>query len=669
MREVFEKYFKHVDVIYFKTPSKIASVNYKKLVDELNEMKFDDDEVKKKKIKKMIFNINIGLLEKQRNTVRKSFVFNKMVDAFYYQEIYGGTINVINQLERDEEDELGFRDIISQEKHYVLNISDTKALMNGYRYIKELVLQNHNYAMNTAYETLLENNINVYSVKTDAFVIDMFNLKKAKELLKFSNAIGDWKWNSKYIIAYKQFCKQVSLLPSITKYTNETGTVKDEWDTDEIINEHILTNKRLMIRGVYAGSGKSYICKHMQSMGYKVLFVVHSNDLGQQCGCEWATINKFFSIAFGDERLTKFDYSNFDVIVFDEIYFHSPSKWELIWNFCIDNPDKIVLATGDTNQLKSPEKVSNIYKFEDYANHCIDLVFENNILLYECKRLKNEEDKLKLKDVKHLSLKTKTKYKDIIDKYFKWTDEIEMYENNIAYTNNTCKTVSKKIREMKGIKDEYIIGEEVICRKYMKIAGKKMNKNYRYEVANNDRFITLKHTCTGDMIDVKIYLVRKHFIYAYCFTAHSKQGCSVDGDIVIYDWNKWYVEREWFFTAITRARDFDRVKFFRYKDDEDDSSRKDVENYFRKKVAGCKEQDTKAGRDIEGDYVDVEFLMDLMNTNCECCGDILTIDMEDGNIVSNISCQRLNNDISHYKSNVVGYCVSCNCAFSNKISL
>ena len=107
-------------------------------------------------------------------------------------------------------------------------------------------------------------------------------------------------------------------------------------------------------------------------------------------------MNKLFSIAFGDERLTKFDYFDFDVIVLDEIHFHNPAKWALVWNFCIDNPDKIVLATGDTNQLKSPEKVSNIFKFEDFANHCIDLIFENNILLYECKRLKNEEDKVKL---------------------------------------------------------------------------------------------------------------------------------------------------------------------------------------------------------------------------------------------------------------------------------
>jgi len=39
------------------------------------------------------------------------------------------------------------------------------------------------------------------------------------------------------------------------------------------------------------------------------------------------------------------------------------------------------------------------------------LVFENNIMLYECKRLNNEIDKLKLKDVKHLIFGTDTDYK------------------------------------------------------------------------------------------------------------------------------------------------------------------------------------------------------------------------------------------------------------------
>ena len=40
--------------------------------------------------------------------------------------------------------------------------------------------------------------------------------------------------------------------------------------------------------------------------------------------------------------------------------------------------------------------------FEKYADHCIDLIFKNNIMLYECKRLKTEEDRNKLKDIKRL---------------------------------------------------------------------------------------------------------------------------------------------------------------------------------------------------------------------------------------------------------------------------
>ena len=122
-----------------------------------------------------------------------------------------------------------------------------------------------------------------------------------------------------------------------------------------------------------------------------------------------------------------------------------------------------------------------------------------------------------------------------------------------------------------------------------------------------------------------------------------------------------------FFTALTRNTDFSRVKFFKYPESEGSKCRKIVEHYFERKVLNYIEQDKKAGRDVEGDYVDVEFLMNLMNTQCENCNEPLVIDFEEGRIVSNITCQRVNNDISHFKDNVVGYCVSCNCAFSDKI--
>ena len=163
---------------------------------------------------------------------------------------------MINE-EGEEVIQYQFPKLVREEKHYVLNISDTKTLSNGYRFIKELILQHHNFDMNQAYETLMRDGVKVYSVKTDAFVIDKCNLCKAKGVLKFGSEIGDWRWSDKFNFPKKAFSKQPSILCDITEYENKTGDVKDEWNTDEIIDEHIMTNKRLLIRASLPGSGKS----------------------------------------------------------------------------------------------------------------------------------------------------------------------------------------------------------------------------------------------------------------------------------------------------------------------------------------------------------------------------------------------------------------------------
>ena len=121
-------------------------------------------------------------------------------------------------------------------------------------------------------------------------MIDKCNLGQAKEVLKFGSEIGDWRRCDKFNFPSKACSKQPSVLCGITEYQNNTGDVKDEWNTDEIIDEHIITNKRLMIRGEVAGTGKSYICKHLQDRNYKVLFVVPTNNLKQECGAEAMTI-------------------------------------------------------------------------------------------------------------------------------------------------------------------------------------------------------------------------------------------------------------------------------------------------------------------------------------------------------------------------------------------
>ena len=54
-------------------------------------------------------------------------------------------------------------------------------MMDGFGYIKELLLQNHNFHMYETYEKLKANNINVYAVKSDAFHIAKKDVRKAQK--------------------------------------------------------------------------------------------------------------------------------------------------------------------------------------------------------------------------------------------------------------------------------------------------------------------------------------------------------------------------------------------------------------------------------------------------------------------------------------------------------
>ena len=60
-----------------------------------------------------------------------------------------------------------------------------------------------------------------------------------------------------------------------------------------------------------------------------------------------------------EETLTKIDSSQFDVIVFDEIYFVDICKLSKIKHFVDNNKDEILIATGDTSQLEPINDYSN----------------------------------------------------------------------------------------------------------------------------------------------------------------------------------------------------------------------------------------------------------------------------------------------------------------------
>ena len=56
-----------------------------KLINELWELKLDEEKDASPEAREAL--TNIGLLEKQTNTAKKSVVFSKLVDAFYYQNM------------------------------------------------------------------------------------------------------------------------------------------------------------------------------------------------------------------------------------------------------------------------------------------------------------------------------------------------------------------------------------------------------------------------------------------------------------------------------------------------------------------------------------------------------------------------------------------------------
>ena len=175
----------NIKIIYYKQPSYIHKVNYKSIVDELWETQLGDNDDDDKQIKKKIANINFGMLEKSNNTAQRSVIFNSLKEACYYQRKHGGRIYALEEEtcirkmvdldeetdEEEEEDKTTFG-----ETDYVLNTTDRKTLVNGFRYIKELLLQYHNFAMYEAYTKLEEKGVKVYGVKSDAFTIHQDDL-------------------------------------------------------------------------------------------------------------------------------------------------------------------------------------------------------------------------------------------------------------------------------------------------------------------------------------------------------------------------------------------------------------------------------------------------------------------------------------------------------------
>ena len=681
----------NIKIIYYKIPSYIHKVNYKSIVDELWETQLGDNDDDDKQIKKKIANINFGMLEKSNNTAQRSVIFNSLKEACHYQRKHGGRIYALeeetcirkmvdlNEETDDEEEEEEEDKTTFGETYYVLNTTDRQTLVNGYRYIKELLLQYHNFAMYEAYTKLEEKGVKVYSVKSDAFTIHQDHLSKVKPnpnhfiksyregILNFESAIGNWRVSTTRInYPTEKYKFKYNKLIQIPVQENEALDVIDEWDTEAVCKQ-IIPNSPCMIRAKFAGSGKSYIGQYLNKMGYNVLFVVPHNRLSQEIEGEATTLNMFFSIPVhkGDE-LPCFDHSDFNVIFFDEIFMSNIYIYNKIREFVKNNPDKIIIGAGDTKQLPPINDLTNTQPHDQYADQCIDKIFKYSIYLKISKRVSDDEQRKKLEDAYNDMWINEMPVDKWVEKHARYTSEINPHYMNIAYTNIRCKSVSDEVRKKLGKKGLYEVGEEIICRLYLKTdRDAKFNANIRYKIlCINSSGIIIENIKDKNKYTLTEELLNKHFRYGYCATCHSCQGASINNNIVIHEWDKSYlVSREWIWTAYTRARDFNKVAFFKNEKAEEKMEQQLLINYLKNKIDGYKKQDLKAGRELnENNYVDVNFCMERLKGTCQKCGGDFHIEIKKGALSSNFTCQRVDNNFSHTKDNCVAFCCFCNCS-------
>jgi len=285
--------------------------------------------------------------------------------------------------------------------------------------------------------------------------------------------------------------------------------------------------------------------------------------------------------------------------------------------------------------------------------HCINTIFPNSIYLRENKRLNNDEDKTILKRFKGDIFNPKKDPVKTIKKYFKMVSEIET-TNNIAYKNSTCATVSAKVREMQKKKDDYEVGEFVVCRKFVKVKKIKLHVNFTYEIdeINGDEVTLYDGLDTAVTVDKE--LLNKYFVHAYCRTCHSFQGSSINDKISIFDWRFKHVGRKWIYTAVTRATELKNVYFYvgkLIKDDEDEEAK--LKRYLEMKVANYIAQDLQHGRDIGSNYVTTEWLKQQFGKRCSDCGDCFRYDVNGYKANSNLTADRLDCSESHHINNLV----------------
>ena len=119
----------------------------KQITSDLWNTDISDHKPEDLKTKKLIADLNFGLLEKCTSKSCKSFAYDSLRQALYYQQQVGGMTNKISGYDEGNKE--------LDKKLYCLIVSARVALRIGYTYDKELLLQYHTHKMQEDYNKMV----------------------------------------------------------------------------------------------------------------------------------------------------------------------------------------------------------------------------------------------------------------------------------------------------------------------------------------------------------------------------------------------------------------------------------------------------------------------------------------------------------------------------------
>jgi hypothetical protein len=542
-----------------------------------------------------------------------------------------------------------------------------------------------------------------FHIYPDCILFEKKNLKLVKTLFDFTDKIGCYKIEYGKDLPSELVIKRTRESPQIEKIINIVHPITNERDIKEV-NKVITDSKRLLLLGELPGVGKTTTaCNYVAQ---NKLFVCPYNRLCQelrkrsnaQKGASFSaiTLNMLLGIGCNDQensKMAKYDVSGYDCIIFDEIFLNNTNNLKRINEFMNKHNDKTFIATGDTCQ-NSPIGMDhlNIENKAQYLKDCVNQMFTNHIVLKECKRLKNKKDIEKLVELKKDILDVD---KDVMETFRKYGIRIikKMSDlktkHNICYFNDRCQKVNQHVHtnlidteSKKGIKLKdmnYYTGLELVCKEHHKAAKVRLFVNYSYVITKiNTKEFTICEPVEDKHFTLPTKMLLTKFRLPYANTNHSVQGLTIEENYTIFDANTPYINRQWVWTSLTRTDDLNKITIFEHDEHEvHHLSLSKRRQYFAQKVEGYKVQDRKANRtwnDVEENpedpeecyypYVSPEWIRDQANKQdmeCCICKVPLEISLDNGNVHSNVTVDRIDNALPHIKTNCRLTCVKCNC--------